>query len=49
LLHLRLDEIRRRGCPFAVVEAGPMSKPIVAKHGFQHLTTVYEFEWLGNS
>ena len=47
LLHLRIKEIRERGYPFAVVEAGPMSKPIVAKHGFQHLTTVYDYEWQG--
>ena len=47
LLHLRIKEIRERGYPFAVVEAGPMSKPIVAKHGFQHLTTVYDYEWAG--
>ncbi len=48
LLATRLQEIRRRGYPFAVVEAGSMSRPIVAKHGFQHLTTVYDFEWKGN-
>jgi hypothetical protein len=48
LLHTRLREIRERGYPFAVVEAGPMSRPIVAKHGFQHLTTVYDYEWKGN-
>jgi len=48
LLHLRLKEIRERGYPFAVVEAGPMSRPIVAKHGFQHLTTVYDYEWAGD-
>ena len=48
LLRTRLKEIRERGYPFAVVEAGPMSRPIVAKHGFQHLTTVYDYEWKGN-
>ena len=48
LLLTRLKEIRERGYLFAVVEAGPMSKPIVAKHGFQHLTTVYDYEWKGN-
>lgn len=48
LLAMRLQEIHERGYPFAVVEAGPMSRPIVAKHGFQHLTTVYDFEWNGN-
>jgi len=43
LLHTRLNEIRDRGYPFAVVEAGSLSRPIVAKHGFQHLTTVYNY------
>ncbi len=48
LLATRLREIRERGYQFAVVEAGPMSKPIVSKHGFKHLTTVYDYEWKGN-
>ena len=48
LLSIRLKEIRERGYQFAVVEAGSMSKPILAKHGFQHLTTVYDYEWKGN-
>ena len=48
LLSKRLQEIRQRGYRFAVVEAGSMSRPIVAKHGFQHLTTVHDYEWKGN-
>ena len=48
LLETRLNEIRERGYRYAVVEAGAMSKPIVEKHGFQHLTTVYDYEWKGN-
>lgn len=48
LLATRLQEIRSRGYPFAVVETGSMSKPIVARHGFQHLTTVYDYEWKRN-
>ncbi|HLO34062.1 MAG TPA: hypothetical protein VK249_33260 [Anaerolineales bacterium] len=48
LLATRLKEIRERGYPFAVVETGAMSRPIVAKYGFQHLTTVYDYEWKGN-
>jgi len=48
LLATRVQEIRKRGYPFAVVETGTMSRPIVAKHGFQHLTTVYDYEWNGN-
>lgn len=47
LLATRLKEIRERGYPFAAVEAGAMSKPIVAKHGFQHLTTVWDYRWKG--
>lgn len=48
LLATRIQEIRDRNYLFAVVETGAMSQPIVAKHGFQHLTTVYDFEWKGN-
>ena len=48
LLATRLKEIRERGYPFAVVEAGAMSRAIVVKYGFQHLTTVYDYEWKGN-
>jgi GNAT superfamily N-acetyltransferase len=48
LLSTRLKEIRERGYRFAVVETGAMSKPIVAKHGFQKLTTVYDYEWKRN-
>lgn len=48
LLATRIQEIRKRGIHFAVVEAGNMSKPIVARHGFKHLTTVYDYEWKGN-
>jgi hypothetical protein len=48
LLATRVQEIRQRGYRFAVVEAGSMSKPIVAKHGFRHLTTVHDFEWKEN-
>lgn len=48
LLATRIQEIRQRGYHFAVVETGEMSRPIVAKHGFRHLTTVHDFEWNGN-
>ena len=44
LLATRVQEIHARGYPFAIVETGPMSRPIVAKHGFQQLTTVYDYE-----
>ena len=45
LLMARLQEIRQRGYPFAVVEAGAQSKPIVERHGFRHLTTVWDYAW----
>jgi len=45
LLAVRLKEICARGYPFAVVETGAMSRPIVAKYGFQHLTTVWDYQW----
>ena len=48
LIAARLQEIRERGYAYAVVEAGKMSKPILARHGFQHLTTVYDYEWKEN-
>lgn len=48
LLATRINEIRARGYRYAVVEAGAMSRPIVAKHGFQHLTTVHDYQWKGN-
>jgi hypothetical protein len=48
LLARRIQEIRERDYHYAVVETGSMSKPIVAKHGFQHLTTVHDYEWKGN-
>jgi GNAT superfamily N-acetyltransferase len=48
LLATRVKEIRERGYLLAAVEAGAMSRPIVAKHGFQHLTTVWDYKWRGN-
>jgi predicted acetyltransferase len=45
LLNTRLKEIHERDYPFATVECGPMSKLIVAKHGFKQLTTVWDYEW----
>lgn len=45
LLSVRLQEIRERTYRIAVVEAGAMSRPIVAKHGFTHLTTLSDYLW----
>ncbi len=44
ILSARLKEIRDRGYSYAIVEAGDMSKPIVMKHGFQQLTTSWDYE-----
>jgi len=43
ILATRVQEIRKRGYRYAVVEAGDMSKPIVQKHGFEYLTTVWDY------
>jgi GNAT superfamily N-acetyltransferase len=48
LLATRIQEIRDRGYRYAVVETGAMSRPIVAKHGFQYLTKVYDYQWQAN-
>ncbi|MCE9647553.1 MAG: GNAT family N-acetyltransferase [Chloroflexi bacterium] len=49
LLSTRLQEIRKRGYRYASVEAGPMSRPIVEKHGFQYLTTQTDYIWRGQA
>ena len=43
LLASRLDEARRRGASFALVDAGPMSRPILARLGFEPLTGTTPF------
>ncbi len=43
ILATRVQEIRARGYRYAVVEAGDMSKPIVQKHGFEYLTTTWDY------
>lgn len=47
LLALRAREATRRGYRYLIIEASPMSRPIVAAHGFQLLTLVHDFEWKG--
>jgi GNAT superfamily N-acetyltransferase len=49
LLAARVQEARRRGCRFATVDAGPMSAPIVRRHGFQLLVHAQECEWEGTA
>jgi hypothetical protein len=45
VLAARVQEARQRGRRFMVVDASPMSKPIVARHGFRLLTTTQSFGW----
>lgn len=45
LLTARAQEAIRRGRRFLYIDASPMSRPIVAKHGFFELTTTVECQW----
>jgi len=45
LLTVRAQEARRRGYRFLTIDASPMSRPIVAKHGFQFLTFTHPCKW----
>lgn len=45
LLAARAQEARRRGYRFLTIDAGPMSGPIVLKHGFQLLVHVCDCDW----
>jgi hypothetical protein len=40
-----VQEAIRRGYRYLVIDAGPESKPIVARHGFSLLTEAYDCEW----
>jgi GNAT superfamily N-acetyltransferase len=42
LVAARVQEAIRRGYRFLTIDAGSMSRPIVARHGFQLLATAYE-------
>jgi len=45
LLRTRLAEARRRGVRFLVVDASPMSRPLLAQHGFQFLGYSTRCHW----
>jgi len=47
LLAARVREARGRGVPYLTIDAGEMSRPIVARHGFQTITTATACEWPG--
>lgn len=48
LLAVRVQEAIRRGARFLTIDASPMSRPIVARFGFQRLTTAYACNWPGH-
>jgi hypothetical protein len=45
LLAIRVQEAIRRGYQFLVIDTSPMSRPIVARHGFQFLTSATDCDW----
>ncbi len=45
ILQRRILEAAERGRNFVVVDAGAMSRPILVRHGFQHLTVERDFVW----
>lgn len=49
LLATRVQEARQRGYRYLTIDASPMSRPIVARHGFQLLTTACDYEWKGGA
>lgn len=47
VLAARVQEAMRRGYRFLTIDASPMSRPIVARHGFKLLTYAHACEWQG--
>ena len=45
VLSARVQEAAARGYRFVTIDAGPMSRPIVARHGFRLLTTTWACKW----
>jgi hypothetical protein len=48
ILATRVQEAIQRGYKYIVIDAGPMSQPIVSKHGFHLLTYTYACKWKGH-
>ena len=48
VLAARVREARERGVPYLTIDAGAMSRPIVARHGFELLTTATACEKKGS-
>jgi predicted acetyltransferase len=45
VLAARVQEAVQRGYRFLTIDASPMSRPIVARHGFRLLTYAHACEW----
>jgi hypothetical protein len=45
VLARRVQEARQRGYRYLTIDASPMSRPIVARHGFIQLTSAIQFGW----
>jgi GNAT superfamily N-acetyltransferase len=45
LLAVRAQEAMRRGARYLTVDASPMSRPILARHGFVHIATAHACHW----
>ncbi len=45
VLAARVQEAAARGYRFLIIDASPMSQPIVARHGFRLLTMAWECKW----
>jgi hypothetical protein len=45
VLAARVREARARGVPYLTIDAGNMSRPIVARHGFEVITYATACEW----
>jgi GNAT superfamily N-acetyltransferase len=45
VLSARVQEARQRGVRYLTIDAGSMSRPIVARHGFQEITQAIGCEW----
>lgn len=45
VLAARVQEARRRGVGYLTIDAGPMSRPIVARHGFEVISFATDYTW----
>lgn len=45
VLAARVQEARRRGIGYLTIDAGPMSRPIVARHGFEIISFATDCTW----